>query len=89
MRKTQNIRERDVIQDSAVARITHTLPTMMELPINPHYENWTQLGFADSPDIGTLQALKGHKQFLPSGCFKHSSLWASGTDRCEDFENPA
>lgn len=58
---------------------------MMELPVNLHYENWTQLDFADSPDIGSVQ---GHKQSLPSGCFKHFFLWANGTDRCEDFETP-
>lgn len=63
-----------MIQDFVVTPITPTLPAMMGWPTNPHYENWAQLGFADSPDIGTgtIQALRQHKQSLPAGCFKHS-----------------
>lgn len=48
-----------MIQAFVVTLIKHTLPTMMELVPNPHYENWTQLGFASNLDIGTVRALKG------------------------------
>lgn len=38
--------------------ITCVSPTMMDLSPGPHDENWTQLGFAGSPDIGPIQALR-------------------------------
>lgn len=46
----------DLSQAFVITLITYVSPTMMNLSPNPHDENWTQLGFAGSPDIGPIQA---------------------------------
>ena len=50
--------ETNLSQASVITLITYVLPTMMNLSPNLHDENWTQLGFAGSPDIGPIQALR-------------------------------
>lgn len=45
-------------QAFVVTLTTYVSPTMMDLSPNPHDENWTRLGFAGSPDIGPIQALR-------------------------------